>query len=94
MLVKAEIVNEGIKVTPGNPALNPFIGGTVTLKEVTFDTDVCGEVVETYKARIAPKTPWRRVINVNGKFVDSNTKEPVTNAAAVYMFGQKILYRE
>lgn len=71
--------------------------GTVVLQNVAINGKLRGTVVETNDNVVKPRkeiSRWSKLQYVCsiGKYVDTRTKEPVTEAQAAYLTGKDIYY--
>lgn len=75
--------------------------GTVIMTNVKFGKTVCGDLLEENEKTVTPRSakfgavsywPKARYIASLGHYVDSETGQKVTQAAAVYMVGSTIYY--
>jgi hypothetical protein len=75
--------------------------GTVIMTNVQFGKTICGDLLEENEKTVMPRSakfgavsywPKARYIGSLGYYVDSETGQKVTKAAAVYMVGSTIYY--
>ena len=75
--------------------------GTVIMTNVSFGKTICGDLLEENEKRVMPRSakfgavsywPKARYMASQGGYVDAETGQKVTKAAAVYMVGSDIYY--
>lgn len=94
MRVAVNQTNDGLSVNVKGKTVKVM---TVVLQDVSINGKLRGVIVETNDNVVKPRKEvlkWSKLQYVCsiGKYVDTRTKEPVTEAQAAYLVGKDIYY--